>query len=248
VFEFTWLSFGYAVVNFLILAALLWKFLHKPLLSVLAKRRASIEESEKKAADAVSEAERLKGEYEGKLAEAAAERDRVLSEARQSAEEARQKVVERAKEDAAREVSDLKKAFERERDEALKTLQKDIADAGINVAETVLRKTVDRDVEAGLHAGLLQSLDDMAPAQEGELPVRVTSARELAAPDKEQIVERIQRVAGASAEIEFITDAALIAGVRVEFSAASVDASLADLPARVRETVSTATAVEDGES
>ena len=144
-------------------------------------------------------------------------------------------------------MADLKKAFERDRDEALKTLQKDIADAGINVAETVLRKTVDRDMTAALHAGLLQSLDDMSPAEE-TMPVHVTSAREVEAPAKDQIVERVQRVAGASAEIEFTTDAALIAGVRVEFSAAAVDASLADLPARVREAAPTATAEKDAQS
>ena len=80
------------------------------------------------------------------------------------------------------------------------------------------------------------------------MPVRVTSAGELAAPEKDQIVERIQRVAGTSAEIEFATDAALIAGVRVEFSAASIDASLADLPARVREAAQTATAEKDAQS
>ena len=246
-FEFSWLSFGYAVVNFLILAGLLWKFLHKPILSALEKRRVSIEEAQKQAADAVSEAEQLKGEYEGKLAEAATERDRLLSDARQSAEESRAKVVEQAKEQAAREVADLKKGFERDRDEALKTLQKDIADAGIHVAETVLRKTVDRDMTAALHAGLLQSLDDMSPAEE-TMPVHVTSARDVEAPEKDQIVERVQRVAGASAEIEFTTDAALIAGVRVEFSAAAVDASLADLLARVRETAPISTAEKDAQS
>ena len=97
---------------------------------------------------------------------------------------------------------------------------------------------------AALHAGLLQSLDDMPPAEE-KMPVRVTSACELAAPEKDQIVERVQRVAGASAEIDFTTDAALIAGVRVEFSAAAVDASLADLPARVREAAPTSTDEKD---
>jgi F-type H+-transporting ATPase subunit b len=244
VFDFSWLSFGYAVVNFLILAGILWKFLHKPILSALEKRRLSIEEAHKKAADAVSESERLKGEYEGKLAGAATERDLLLADARQAAEESKQKAIEQAKEQAEREVADLKKAFERERDEALKTLQKDIADAGINVAETVLRKTVDRDMAAALHAGLLQSLDDM-PIAEEKMPVRVTSACELAAPEKDQIVERVRRVAGASVEIDFATDAALIAGVRVEFSAAAVDASLADLPARVREAAPTATAEKD---
>ena len=80
------------------------------------------------------------------------------------------------------------------------------------------------------------------------MPVHVTSAREVEAPAKDQIVERVQRVAGASAEIEFTTDAALIAGVRVEFSAAAVDASLADLPARVREAAPTSIAEKDAQS
>ena len=246
--EFSWLSFGFAVVNFIILVALLWKFLHKPLLNVLESRRRSIEDARKKAEEEAAKAEQVRQDYESKLTGAAQEAEDIRAKASKSAEDAGKKLVEKATAGAEQEIANLKRAYEREALEASKTLQKDIVAAGVGVAGDVLRKLVDGDVQSRLQERLLAELDKVDVSGDGpankELPVRVVSADELAEADRKTIVDRIHKIAGKSAKIEFATDADLIAGTRVEFSALAVDASLSDVLARLRETLPADTVAE----
>lgn len=246
--EFSWPSFGFAVVNFIILVALLWKFLHKPLLGVLESRRQSIEDAQKKAKEETAKAEQVRQDYESKLTGAAQEAEDIRAKAAKAAADAGKKLVDEASATAEREIANLKRAYEREALEARKTLQEDIVTTGVGVAGDILRKLVDSGVQSCLQDRLLTELDKAAESGElskkEELPVRVLSAVELAESDRKKIVERIHKIAGKSAKIVFDTDADLIAGARVEFSAMAVDASLADVLARIRETVPAETAPE----
>jgi F-type H+-transporting ATPase subunit b len=250
--EFSWQSFGFAVVNFIILVALLWKFLHKPLLGVLESRRKSIEDAQKKAKEETDKAEQVRKEYESKLAGAAQEADDIRVKASKSAADAAEKLVEKATAGAESEIANLKRAYEREAREAQKSLQRDIVSTGVDVAGDILRKLVDSDLQSRLQDRLLAELDKVAESgdrsTDEELPVRVTSAVELAGADREKIVERIHRTVGKLAKIEFKTDADLIAGTRVEFSSSAVDASLSDVLVRVREMVSADTAAVKDDS
>ena len=52
--EFSWPAFAFAVVNFLILVGLLYRFLHKPILAVLEQRRQGIADAEQAAKQAMA--------------------------------------------------------------------------------------------------------------------------------------------------------------------------------------------------
>lgn len=234
--EFSWLAFTFATVNFLVLVALLYKFLHKPLLAMLERRKARLEDAREAAEEEARKAQQARREYDEKLAGIEQERDDLLAQARKSAEQARDDLLAQARLQAEREVGNLKTAGERERREALKDLQEDIAAASLDIAGAVLAKLVDSEVEAKLHAGLLAELDAMAAKNDqshagnlaaAALPVRLLSARALDGTARDEITARIRAVAGSSAQIESETDPKLIAGVRVEFSAAAVDSTLA---------------------
>ncbi|MBN1675867.1 MAG: F0F1 ATP synthase subunit B [Kiritimatiellae bacterium] len=245
-FEFSLLSFVFAVVNFLILVGLLYKFLHKPLLNLIEKRRVAIEQARREAAAEAEKARRAREDYERKLAAADEERDKVLSETRQSADAARRDLLEKAKGEAEREVANLKQTYERERREALSALEEEIAGVSVELAGRVLEKLVDTGVESKLHAQLLAELDALAGgdgqpkrpgAGGGGLPVRVVSARALEGAARQAIADRVRACTGGDTEPEFKADSALIAGTRVEFGDRAVDASLADVLAGVRERV-----------
>ncbi len=237
--EFSWLAFGFAVVNFIILVGLLWKFLHKPLLGVLESRRQSIEEAQKKAKEEADKAEQVRKDYESKLAGAAQEADDIRTKASQAATDAGKKLVDKATAAAETEIANRERAYERESREAQKALQRDIITTAVDVAGDILRKLVDSDVQSQLQNRLLAELDKVAASGDQStqalLPVRVTSAVELAEADRKKIAERVHQIAGKSAKIEFEVDAELIAGARVEFSSSAVDASLSDVLAQVRE-------------
>jgi len=235
--EFTWQSFAFAVVNFLILAFLLYKLLHRPLLRVLDKRSQGIEETRKAAAEETVKARQAREEYEAKLAAAEQERDKLLADARTSAEEAGRKLVEKASAQARRDVDGLRQAYEQERLDALKKCREDIVAAGIEIAQLALEKTVDTDLHSRLNDRLIRELDGLASEApenrthtfEGELPVRVISARALHKGERKDVQQRIKALAGDDAEIAYETEKTLIAGTRVEFSAMAVDSSLRDV-------------------
>jgi len=238
--EFTWQSFVFAVINFLILAALLYRFLHRPLLAVLDKRRQSLAQARKDAEKGLDNAKRKQAEYEAKLAEAEDEARRVVAEAREAAEQARRESLERAKSEAERESARLKQAYEQERRDALRDLQREVAQTVTGLAQRVLDQAAGADLDAKLHEKLLAELEALAsethtPAGRNTARVRVVSARDPDASRRKALEKSIRAVAGDAAEIAFETDEALGAGARLEFADTAVDATLSDLLAAVGE-------------
>ena len=242
--EFTWPSFIFAIVNFLILVALLYRFLHRPLLQVLEKRRHDIEEARKEAEHATEEARAAQKEYERKLASVHEERDTLLSEARREAQNARERILEKAREEADREVANRRRDWERQRHESLQSLQQDLVGISLDLARRILEKLTDADLEARLLAMLERELADLASRTNkeerrdllaGQAPARVVSAKRLDKKQRLNIQKRIQALSDGPVEVEFDTDGDLIAGVRVEFSSLAVDATLADVLAATQE-------------
>jgi len=242
--EFRWDAFVLTIVNFLVLVALLYRFLHKPLLEVLEKRRKRIEDARKDAEAKAKQASQTRQQYERKIKAIQRERDTLLSEARRKAEEASEALIAQARRQAEREVANLRADYENERRQALRDLEADILAVSLETAQAILKKLTDADVENRLREQLIEALDALVPGADrghrpasgaDQAPVRVLSARELPQDERAPIIERIKALAGPDAEIDFETDETLVAGARVEFSDIAVDASLAEVLQAVRE-------------
>jgi len=252
--EFSWESFAFAIVNFLILVGLLAKFLHKPLRKVLDARREDLEKSRSEAEEARKGAERERQKYERKVAEAEAERHRLLAEAREKAEEDYRRILEKARTEAEAEAEAQRRSLEQQEREALSAFRQRILAAGIETADCVLRKTTGQDVNARLGEQLLAELTSLSDSGNGgeaarhdeTVPVLVCSAKEIDGPFREKLEAAIGACVRPGTRIEFRTDETLVAGVRVEFSARAVDATLADVLERIRREA--ATVAGEGES
>jgi len=243
-FEFSWASFAYTIVNFVILAAILYKVLHKPLLDALAKREEGIKDVRRKAEEAAEQAHRTQQDYQRRLDGIEAERDRLLAEARQRADEAREELIARARAEAEREIANLHRDWERQRHDALAAVQQDVVDVALELARRVLAEVADQDVEARLREHLVRELQEMAKTNDkrtlhalfaAEGPVTVLSAQPLDEPERTRIAGLIQALADDAVEVSFDVDEDLVAGARVEFSSRAIDASLADVVVAVRE-------------
>ena len=73
------------VLNLLILAALMKKFLYKPVLGIIAKRQELIDSQFAAAEAAKEEARQLKVQYETSLSDSREEQQRILTEAKAEA-------------------------------------------------------------------------------------------------------------------------------------------------------------------
>ncbi len=131
-------------INFGVLLAILWIFLHKPLRRVLDERRRRIEEglkasetaqtaAEEARVEALSEIQRGRDEGQAMVAQAQEIADRIQREARESARQESEQIVERARLD-----------IRQERDSAIAELRGEFAAIAIDAAERVIGQAIDR--------------------------------------------------------------------------------------------------------
>jgi len=66
--DLSWSTFVLEIINFLVLVWILKRFLYKPVLDVIARRRAGIEKSMADAEALHADAEKLQEQYEDRLA------------------------------------------------------------------------------------------------------------------------------------------------------------------------------------
>ncbi len=128
---------------FILVLVFLSKFAWTPIVSALEEREKSIESALAEAEKARHEMKSLQASNEALLQEARVERDAMLKEARTAAN----LMVEEAKEKGNKEYNALLESarveIRRERDAAVATLQAQVADLTITVAEKILKKQLD---------------------------------------------------------------------------------------------------------
>lgn len=139
-----------AVIAFAIVFWLMWKKAIPALNETLDKRAAAVKAELEAAESAKAEAEKLRRDYEQQLAGARDEAGRIVEEARQSGESARQGILARAEDEAntIRDRAGAELAGERER--VAGQLKGQVAALSLDVAEKVVGRSLDRTAQQQL--------------------------------------------------------------------------------------------------
>ena len=132
----------FAVANFLILVLILGKFLYKPFLGILEKRKQTIEDAFTNADATNRKADEKYEAYTKKLARAEAESREIIKNARLKADDHANMIVEEAKAEAARIKLQAEKEAVREKEKALREVREQIGQLAILAAEQILEKEV----------------------------------------------------------------------------------------------------------
>ena len=132
----------FAVANFLILVLSLGKFLYKPFLGILEKRKQTIEDAFTNAEATNRKADEKYEAYTKKLARAEAESREIIKNARLKADDHANMIVEEAKAEAARIKLQAEKEAVREKEKALREVREQIGQLAILAAEQILEKEV----------------------------------------------------------------------------------------------------------
>jgi len=143
-------AFLWHTINFIVLIALLSKFLYRPIVTMLDERSRRIEESLAAAeaaraelAQADREREELlattRRDIQEMLAQAQQMADRIQSEARNSAQQEGQRIIERARQEATAE-----------RDQAMADLRREVASLAVQAAERIINRSLDDQVHRQL--------------------------------------------------------------------------------------------------
>lgn len=135
------------IVTFLILLFLMKRFVWKPFLKVLDDRRSRIAAEFKKIEDANTEVNKLKADYEARVASIEAEAKLKIQEAVEEAKKLAEEIRQSAREESEKIFAKAQESIKAEVAKAEETLKDKIVNLTIDVAAKVVqeRLTVDDD-------------------------------------------------------------------------------------------------------
>ena len=137
--DFSYGLFFWQAIILVILIVLLAKFAWKPILAALAAREEGISNALLAAENAKKDMQNLKADNEKLLAEARAERDAMIKEAR----EIKEKMIADAKSEAQAQgekmIESAKASIESEKNAAMAELKNQVSSLSLEIAETLLK-------------------------------------------------------------------------------------------------------------
>jgi F-type H+-transporting ATPase subunit b len=235
--ELDWSTFVLEIVNFLILVWLLKRFLYKPVLDAIGRRKAAIAKTLGDAEERHAAAQTLEEQYRNRLGdweqekaklraamleEVEAERTRRLGELQSALEQAREK--NRAIED-----SHMKEWQSKAEEEAIAQ--------GAQFAARLVARAAGPELEAKLIELALQDLAHVSEeqlaalrnaCQEAQFKAKVTSAFALDEAQRSAIMQALSGATCKDIETEFVQDEHLLAGLRASIGPWILRANLQD--------------------
>ena len=158
------INLGYLVsqiVNFTLLAVLLYFVAYKPILRMLDERSARIKTGLEDAEKASRRAAEMEQEYQRRVAEARREGQEIVAQATQMSEKQRQEILDRAREEANTQIERAKEEISREREMAMGELRQQIADLSLTISEKVIGQTLDEKRQRQLIADFIEQTEEL---------------------------------------------------------------------------------------
>lgn len=146
-------------LNFFILVAVLAKFAYKPMLKVLEERRNKISSDLNGAKQSRLAAERLKADYEKQLQTARTEAQAIIDKAVKQAEAEGRVQLEAIRQQIAREKEMAHAEMVSEREAAVREMRKEVVSLSLAVAEKLLEKNMNTDMNSKLIKECMERMD-----------------------------------------------------------------------------------------
>jgi len=131
------------IVSFVILFVILSKLLYKPLVSLLDQRAEKITAGLEAAERAKEEASKSEDSIRLQLEEARSEGQRLIAQARDTADKLREEEIVKVKDEIEAERVRAQANIERERDAAIEELRREFGGLAISAAEKVVKSSLD---------------------------------------------------------------------------------------------------------
>jgi len=133
----------YAIINFLILVAILNKFLYKPVTKMLNERRNEVVYNLDKAEKAKIDSEKMKDEYVSHLQNAKSEAQEIIAKANKMGEQTKNEIVTQARAEAEKVSIKAQEEIRLEKIKALGELRDEVASLAVLAAEKIISKNID---------------------------------------------------------------------------------------------------------
>lgn len=235
--QIDWSTILLEIVNFLVLVWILKRFLYQPVLDIIAKRKAGIEATVTKAEATQHEAEALKQQYEGRVAEWEQERAVAREALQHELDAERQRRIDALLTELQAEREKARVADERRLAEARRHSEQQAVTQGARFAAKLFGRVSGPDLDARLSTLLLEELADL-PAERiaalrqqvaaGQNDAEVQSARVLDDKTRQRIESALHTLFERPVTCRYRENPALIAGLRITLGPWVLRANLQD--------------------
>ena len=233
--EFSWTTFFFEIINFLVLVWILQRFLYKPMTNAITRRKAAIESQLEQANKAQEAAQALQRQYESRLTDWEQEKGK-----------ARTRLMDEIAAERARLMSELQIALEQEHEKTRMLEQKEllelkskIAAASYANAARFAAQLLSRIANVSLEERICElMIDDLArlpqdkirslrqACENADQPVKVTSAYPVAQNARNAITQALAYIAEQPVHCDFSCDPNLVAGFHISIGSWALDCNL----------------------
>lgn len=147
------------IIAFALVFFFVWKWALPTINKTLEARQQAVAGELAGAEKAKGDAEGLLADYKAQLAEAKAEGNRIIEEARSTAEQMRSEAVSKAESDASQILEKARQEAENERDRALIEARKQVGAISVDLAGRIVGESLDADAHKGLVDRYLADLE-----------------------------------------------------------------------------------------
>ncbi len=133
------------IINFVILLLVLRKFLYKPLVGLLEKRRDAIEEGMKKTEEIEKRYTEFQTEHMKRIEESKAEATAMIEKAKKAAEEIRQDTLTKTTAETEAMLTRAKEEIERGKEKMLQELKQEVGTLVVAATAKVIGKAIGKD-------------------------------------------------------------------------------------------------------
>jgi ATP synthase F1 delta subunit len=242
----------FQILNFLILAALLYYFLFRRVIQRVEKHAAEKEQMAREAEQDRHKAARLRTEQEERLERIEDEVAEIVAQARERMQAERNELLEEVRSEAERILGAALSESRRLQQQEMEAFHDDVLDAVMEVTVGVIRQVAPQEV----HDLLVQQVNDriweMGRKEMREVEalrrslgersptIQVVSAWPLSKEQQQKLAQTFSAMADRNVNLELEIDPSLAAGIRVRLGDMIVDNSIAKQLDQLREDVSQA--------
>lgn len=218
-----WFTVIAQIINFLILVALLKRFLYGPVVRAMDRREAEIASRLDAAAKKAAEADRQRECNEALARELAGEREERLNRARDEAAALRLELLDRARDEAISSRAQWRDSLRREQESLLQSLRRHICQEACTVARSAVTGLADSSLEERMALCLEQRIRDLDAGTREELAghfataageIVVRSAYELTPEGRAAMVRALHSLTDAAAP-RFEVEPSLVCGIEI---------------------------------
>jgi F-type H+-transporting ATPase subunit b len=233
--ELNWSTFILEIINFLVLVWILKRFLYKPVLAIIARRREGIEKAMADANDLNTQAHDLQQQYENRLSDWEGEKQKAREALGHEIDAERKQRMQELESTLQQEREKAKEAEQRRQEEAQRKAEETALTQAAGFAARLLKGLSGPELEARLLALLLEQLPQMEEAQVARLrqsqsggEVEVCSAFALDETQRRSLQQALEQLLGSTPPVRYEQQDALLAGVRITIGAWVLGANLED--------------------